>query len=329
MIKILIIGSNSFSASTFINHLLNLGHEVIGTSRSKESSSLFLRYELNRNLKNFRFVRADINTDLAELIELINAERVTHIVNFAAQSMVGQSWLYPEHWFMTNTVSTISLHNKLKELDFLVKYLHVSTPEVYGSCQGLVRESTTYHPSTPYATSRAAADMSLKNFYDTYGFPVVITRAANVYGEYQQLYRIIPKAILSFLTHQRLPLHGGGQSVRSFIHMDDVSTATYKIMTNGVNGNIYHISTERMISIRELVEMIAEQMKVVFRDNVEIVEDRKGKDAAYLLDSSKLRTELGWADTISLENGIERTIAWVIDNFQELTKQPMHYIHKP
>ncbi|MDA7818266.1 GDP-mannose 4,6-dehydratase [Sulfurimonas sp.] len=328
MNKVLVLASNSFSGSNFIDNQLNEGYQVFGISRSKEINSVFLPYKNNKNYKNFKFFKYDLNNNLDEIIDLIKKERISYIVNFAAQSMVGQSWDKPEDWFMTNTVSTIKFHNELKNLDFLDKYVHVSTPEVYGTCSGLIQEHTNYNPSTPYATSRAAADMSLKNFYDTYDFPVVFTRAANVFGEHQQLYRIVPKAILSFLSNEKLPLHGGGHSVRSFIHMDDVSDATNKILQNGKIGDIYHISTRQNISIRELVEMTAKQLDVNFEDNVEITEDRKGKDGAYLLDSTKLRETLNWNETISLENGIDRTIQWVKDNYETLLTQPMNYIHK-
>jgi len=326
--KILVMGSNSFSASNFINHLLNIGYTVIGISRSAEIDNVFLPYRSNNNKKNFKFFQHDINHHLEDITTLIKREKISYVVNFAAQSMVGQSWDTPEHWYMTNTVSMIKFHNELKNLDFLDKYLHISTPEVYGTCEGLIQEHTNYNPSTPYATSRAAADMSLKNFFDTYGFPVVFTRAANVFGEYQQLYRIVSKTILSVLMKQKLPLHGGGHSVRSFIHMDDVSNATEKILKAGEIGEIYHISTTRNIAIRDLVKMITTQLNVSFEDSVEIVEDRKGKDGAYLLDSTKLRNTLNWNDAISLENGIERTVKWVKDNYNTLLNQPMDYIHK-
>jgi len=326
--KILIIGSNSFSGSNFVNNQLNENYEVFATSRSAELNNVFLPYKKNSKSNNLHFSQLDLNKNLDELMNLIKKEKISQIVNFAAQSMVGQSWDTPEHWYMTNTVSTIKFHNQLKNLDFLDKYVHISTPEVYGSCEGLIKEHRNYNPSTPYATSRAAADMSLKNFYDTYNFPVVFTRAANVFGEHQQLYRIVPKAIISFLIKEKVPLHGGGESVRSFIHMDDVSKATNKILNHGNIGDIYHISTKQNISIKSLVEMIAKQLNIPFEENVEITEDRKGKDSAYLLDSSKLRESLNWQDTISLEEGIEKTISWVRDNLEELLKQPMNYIHK-
>jgi dTDP-glucose 4,6-dehydratase len=260
---------------------------------------------------------------------LIRDFRPGYVVNFAAQSMVAESWENPEHWMMTNVVSNVMLHDKLRRCDFLEKYVHVSTPEVYGPCEGLVRENTTYNPSTPYAVSRAAADMNLMSFYRAYNFPVVFTRAANVYGPGQQLYRIIPRTILYFLTGKKLPLHGGGHSVRSFIHIRDVADGTLRVARRAAPGEIFHFSTTRNISIRSLVERIAEQMGVSFADHVEIVGERLGKDSAYLLDCTKAKNGLGWEDRISLEQGIEETIGWVRDNLEELRKQPADYIHKP
>jgi dTDP-glucose 4,6-dehydratase len=171
--------------------------------------------------------------------------------------------------------------------------------------------------------------MSLKTFFDAYDFPVVFTRAANVYGPGQHLYRIIPRAILYFMLGKKLQLHGGGHSVRSFIHIHDVADGTLRAARNGDPGEIYHLSTTRNISVRSLVQMIAEQMESSFEDNIEDVGERLGKDAAYLLDSTKAREALEWKDQMSLEQGIEETIAWVKDNLDELKKQPLEYIHKP
>jgi dTDP-glucose 4,6-dehydratase len=325
---ILVLGSNSFSGASFCAHMLKQEQPILAASRSKEPVGALLPYSWQQNRDLLNFTQLDLNHHLDEIIALIKKHKVKTVYNFAAQSMVGQSWQYPEHWFMTNAVSTIKFHNALRELDHLDKYVHISTPEVYGSCEGLVPEHKNYQPSTPYAVSRAAADMSLHTFSDVYDFPVVFTRAANVYGEGQQLYRIIPRTILFALLGKVLPLHGGGHSTRSFIHIDDVSSATQMIGEKGKNGEIYHISTERMITIRALVEMLCDMLKVPFEQVCEVTEDRLGKDAAYLLDSEKLRKELNWQDAVSLENGLERTIHWVKQNLDTLATQPHDYIHK-
>lgn len=329
--KMLVLGSNSFSGASFVDFALEKGAEVVGVSRSAEYPRVFLpyRWQGRKRAEPFRFFKADLNHDLSSLMDLIHDFRPEYLINFAAQGMVAESWEHPEHWMTTNIVSNVRLHDELRKCEFLKKYVHVSTPEVYGTCEGLIRESTAYNPSTPYAVSRAAADMSLMAFFRAYGFPVVFTRAANVYGPGQQLYRIIPRTILCFLTGKKLQLHGGGHSVRSFIHIRDVADGTLRVARMASPGEIYHLSTPQNISIRSLVEMIADQMKVPFEKHVEMVGERLGKDSAYLLDSSKARDELEWNARISLEQGIEETIAWVRTNLEELMGQPFDYVHKP
>ncbi len=171
--------------------------------------------------------------------------------------------------------------------------------------------------------------MSLRSFYSAYNFPYILTRAANVYGPGQQLYRIIPRTILFFLMGKKLDLHGGGHSQRSFIHIDDVSTATFALLEHAQAGEEFHISTNRLISIRELVEMICAKLDVCFEDSVNIVNDRLGKDASYTLSSKKIRDQYNWSDKTSLEDGIDQCIDWVKANFDTLSEQPLNYIHRP
>jgi dTDP-glucose 4,6-dehydratase len=325
--RIVVIGSNSFSGAHFIAALLDEGVHVVGVSRSEEPHPVFLPYKRCTQGK-FTFHQLDLNENLDEIMGVIGDFMPNYVVNFACQSMVAQSWQHPDQWFQTNVVATVRFHDRLRRCDFVEKYVHISTPEVYGHCQGLIEESTHYNPSTPYAVSRAAADMSLMSFYRNYDFPVVFTRAANVYGPGQQLYRIIPRAILFFLTGRKLQLHGGGSSVRSFIHIRDVVAGTIRVMRHGNPPDIFHLSTTKNISIRSLVEMIAERLGSRFEDHVEMVDERAGKDAAYLLDSSKAAKELAWQPRVSLEDGIDETIAWVKDNLEILTKGPLDYIHK-
>ena len=170
--------------------------------------------------------------------------------------------------------------------------------------------------------------MSLYSFFQAYEFPVVSTRAANVYGPGQQLYRIIPRTALFIKLKRKLQLHGGGISTRSFIHIGDVSEATLQIARKGTPGEIYHLATGKTISIRSLVELICSKMRVSFEGNVEMAEERLGKDAAYLLDSNKARETFGWSDEISLEQGIDEIIEWVESNFAELKTKSFDYVHK-
>jgi dTDP-glucose 4,6-dehydratase len=327
--KYLILGSNSFSGATFADHLAADGHDVIATGRSDEPHDALLPYKWQKRPGRVRFRRIDLNHDLDALKSLLAAERPTHVVNFAAQSMVGESWLHPDHWMMTNVVSAVRLHDLLRNYDALERYVHVTTPEVYGSTEGWIREDAPFNPSTPYAVSRAAADMSLRTYFANYQFPVVFTRAANVYGPGQQLYRIVPRTIVAAMTGQKLRLDGGGKSVRVFIHMNDVSDATLRIARKGTPGETYHISGYELVSIRTLVEIILKRLDKSFEDCVEIGPERPGKDTAYTLDSFKLRTELGWRDTFSLERGIDDVVAWAERFRADLPKLPIKYQHKP
>ncbi len=324
-----VVGSNSFSGASFVDHLLESGARVFGISRSAEPHEAFLPYRWKKRAGSFQFRQFDLNHDLEDIMGLIQTEKPGYVVNFAAQSMVAESWRNPDHWFMTNVVSTVRFHDRLRECTFLKKYVHVTTPEVYGSTGGFIKEDAPFNPSTPYAVSRAASDMSLRTFHQAYNFPVVFTRAANVYGPGQQLYRIIPRTILFIRLGRKLQLHGGGLSQRSFIHIRDVSDATLRVARSGRPGDTYHISTSRIITVRALVEMICSRLGSNFEDYVEVVGERLGKDAAYQLDSTKLRSEFDWADRVSLEEGIAETIQWVDRYFEDLREHQLNYVHKP
>lgn len=324
-----VIGSNSFSGASFVAYLLEKGYPVIGSSRSSLPHKAFLPHTWMLQPQNFTFHQFDLNHDLDATMDMVNRERPAYVINFAAQSMVGESWKNPDHWFMTNAVSTVRLHDRLRKCEFLKKYVHITTPEVYGSTSGFIDENAPFNPSTPYAVSRAAGDMSLRSFFGAYKFPVVYTRAANVFGPAQQLYRIIPRAAIYIRLGKKIQLHGGGYSERSFIHIRDVSDATERVMRDGVPGEAYHISTNRIISIRDLVRMTCDKMGVKFEDCVEEVGERLGKDAFYTLSSEKIRKQLGWQDHIALEQGIDETIAWIDRFLPDLKQLPFDYIHKP
>lgn len=327
--RFLVIGSNSFSGACFVKYLLGQGCEVLGASRSAEPHDVFLPYKWGVQRGGFTFHQIDINHQLDELIRLVKDLQPEYVVNFAAQGMVAQSWETPEHWYQTNVVGLVKLHDQLRKLPFLKKYVHVSTPEAYGSTEGWIKESFHFAPSTPYAVSRAACDLHLMSFFKAYQFPVCFTRAANVYGPGQQLYRVIPRAMLYARLGKKMQLHGGGHSIRSFIHMDDVADATYRIAVDGVAGDSYHISTPDTVSIRELVEKICALTKTPFSDLAVVSEDRLGKDQAYLLDSGKIRKELNWSHRINLDDGLKETLAWVDKNLEVLKTLPADYIHKP
>ena len=333
----LVIGSNSFSGSHFVAEALAAGHRVLGISRSEEAEDIFLPYrwpqqptgEPLAKADNFLYSSIDLNRQLDELMALVDEQQPAYVVNFAAQGMVAESWLNPTHWYRTNVVSQVALHDALRQRPFLKKYVHVTTPEVYGSTDGgWIKEHTNFAPSTPYAVSRAACDLHLLSFHKAYDFPVVFTRAANVYGPGQQLYRIIPRTMLSVRSGQPMQLHGGGHSVRSFIHIGDVVKATLQLAKEGEPGTCYHLSTQEAISIRDLVGRICDRAGVAFSSVVQEGEERLGKDQSYLLDSGRMRERFGWHDGVGLDDGLTQTLDWVDTHYERLSQLPWHYIHK-
>jgi dTDP-glucose 4,6-dehydratase len=329
MNKVLIIGSNSFAGSDFADHLLSKKFEVYGVSRNKEINKEHLRYKNNINLKNFKFFKIDLNLkkDLNKLIKLIKKQKISYIVNFAAQGMVAESWINPQDWYLTNVVSNSILIKELSKLK-IKKYLNFSTPEVYGHTSYLMKESNIFAPTTPYAISRSAQDLNLLAHYKTYNFPVVFTRAANIYGPYQQSFRIIPKIIISILTNKKIPIHGKGDTLRSFVYMPDVSRALCKILLDKKNiGETFHISTKRFISILQLVKLINKLMNIKNK-NIYHVKERDGKDLKYTLNSNKIRKLYSWSEQTDLLNGIFDTIDWVKKNINYFKKDSLQYKHK-
>ena len=323
-----VLGSNSFSGATFVAEALSDGARVIGISRSPEPDEALLPYRWGA-CDRFTFHALDFNRDLDAIEAVIRVARPEYVVNFAAQSMVAQSWEHPDHWYQTNVVSTARLVDRLKKLEFLKKFVQVSTPEVYGSTSGLVKETAPFNPSTPYAVSKAACDMNLQAYRKAYGFPVAFTRAANVCGPGQPLYRIIPRTVYCVLTGQKLKLEGGGTSVRSFIHMADVSRGTLDVARAGIPGDVYHLATDKNQTIREVVDEICRQLGARFEDAVETTPPRLAQDPAYLLDCTKARTEFGWEPKRTVSDVIAETIQWLRKNLGRLKHVPADYVHKP
>lgn len=328
MKKVLVIGSNSFSGSDFVDLLLEKkNYSVTGISRSQEKDSLFLPYK-KRQSDLFQFHQLDLNQDQDKLHNLLDSLQPEYVVNFAAQSEVAPSWQNPHHWFQTNTVSLTRLVNFLKDKAYLKKYVHISSPEVYGTCEGFIKENAPLNPTTPYAASKAAGDLSLFTFVKNFNFPLVMIRATNVYGAHQQLFKIIPRSIIYMLQKKKIPLHGGGNAVKSYIHIRDVSKGELLAMERGKPGEIYHFSPEAGVAVKEVVAKIAEKLDLSFEETTEIVEERLGQDKAYTIDSAKARAEFGWKPEISLEQGIEKTVRWVSASIDKIKNEPLEYIHK-
>lgn len=288
--KILVLGASSFSGGWFVDVARKAGHDVVGLSRPQ--------WDLlgNGSGAPFRYVRSGY----------------TRVVNYAAVNVVPDSWKRAPTYYETNIAGVARLAEVLEEAPGLERFVQVSTPEVYGSTGAFLKEGAPFNPSTPYAISRAAADWHLRLLHQEWGFPVCFTRTVNVYGERQQPYRIIPKAARCALSGTKLPLEGGGVSTRSFIHAEDAARATLRVLEDGRPGEDYHVAHPAQTSIRSLVEAVCYKLGFDPKDVIEIVPERVGKDMNYQLDDSKIRTELGWRETISLSDGVDRTLDWVI-----------------
>jgi len=326
--KIAVIGSNSFSGADFIDLLLEDPHnEVIGLSRSVEKDELFLAYHRHQKAP-YHFYQFDLNQDVERINKLFDSFCPEYIVNFAAQSEVEPSWSAPWDWMETNTVSLTHLIDHLKDVKYLKRYVHISSPEIYGSCRGKVKEDAPLNPSTPYAASKAAADMLLLTYVKNFNFPVVMVRSTNVYGARQQLFKIIPKTIIAVKSGSILELDGGGEAIKSYIHIRDVSRGELQAMLYGQKRQVYHFSPDEGIAVKDLVKMVCELMGASFREVVRDVEDRLGQDSVYSIDSSKAREEFHWRPTIPLSEGIPEVIDWVNTNWKRIQQVPHTYIHK-
>lgn len=328
MKKVLVIGSNSFSGSDFIDLLLEKNEYIVmGVSRSPEKGSLFLPYK-SRNTKNFQFHQIDLNRNMHHLNNILDGFKPEYVVNFAAQSEVAPSWENPHHWFQTNAVSLTQLANLLKDKKYLKKYVHISSPEVYGTCEGRITEEAPLNPTTPYAASKAAGDLSLFTFFKNFDFPLVMVRATNVYGAHQQLFKIIPRSMIYLKQGRKIELHGGGKAIKSYIHIRDVSIGELFIMERGRIGQIYHLSPDAGVAVKDVVRAICLKMGVDFESATKVVEERLGQDKAYTIDSTKARKEFGWNPFITLDQGVLETLDWVEKNFVEISSQPLTYLHK-
>ena len=292
----LVIGASSFTGTHFCRYLRERGEDVAEESLRGDCTRLFT------------------HTD-------------EYVVNFAAANVVAPSWKYSEDYLRVNLLQQDIMWYVMTSAPPR-RYLHISTPEVYGSTHGWITEDAPYNPSTPYAVSRAAAEMMLKCYHRQYGLPVVFTRACNVYGPGQQLYRLIPKLIVSIKKGEKFKLEGGGQSARAFIHVNDVCEATYLIATKGTPGEAYHITSGDYQSISGVVRLVCEQMGKDMAEVVEEAPERPGKDADYQLRGDKLLA-LGWTQKVRLMPGIRSVIEWVDREWDTLKDQPMEYEFRP
>lgn len=330
MQRLAVLGSNAFSGQDLVDAALrHTDAEVLGISRSPERPDWMLAYSDAPGRDRFRFLQADLNHDTARIMAALDEFQPTHVINFAAQSEVGPSWAHPEDWFETNTVGLARLLKPLSGAPYLERYVHISSPEVYGTTEGDVFEDAPLDPSTPYAASKAAADLLVGAYAKTLGFPALWVRATNVYGPRQQLFKIIPRAAIYCRSGRTIELHGGGHAVKSFIHIRDVSLGELDILQRGTVGETYHLSPDRGHAVRDVVRRVCQASGVAFEDAVRTVEERPGQDAAYVIRSDKARSRFGWTPTVPIEEGVQEVVDWVAANWDHIARTPLEYQHVP
>jgi dTDP-glucose 4,6-dehydratase len=324
----LVIGSNCFTGSHIVDALLEAypGHEVVGTSRSPESADLYLPYKRHGS-KRFHYRQIDFLSQFDRLIGLVEDLKPGVVVNVAALSEVGLSNERPVEYFETNTLSVVQLCNHLRTRPWLEQYVHISSAEVYGPCSGPVTEHTPFNPSTPYAVSKAAADMYLKNLIRNFGFPATLVRSTNVYGKHQQLFKIIPRTAIFLKQGKTIELHGGGTSIKSFIHIRDVVAGLLATLKKRSFGT-YLFSVPSEQTVAEIVRFVCSRMGFDFERSTRVVGERLGQDSRYWLDCRTSSEQLGWSPRVSFEDGVDETITWIEENWARIQAEPLHYIHK-
>ncbi|MBR1413256.1 MAG: dTDP-glucose 4,6-dehydratase [Bacilli bacterium] len=265
---------------------------------------------------NYKFVKGDI-TDKEFIDDLFNKEQFDVVINFAAESHVDNSIKNPGVFLTTNIIGTQVLMDA--SLKYNVKRYHqVSTDEVYGDLpldkpELKFREDTPIHTSSPYSSSKAGADLLVGAYHRTYGLPTTISRCSNNYGPYQFPEKLIPVVISKALKNEKIPVYGTGSNVRDWIHVIDHNIGVDLIVRNGRVGEVYNLGGHSERTNLEVVKTILKQMGKS-EDLITFVEDRKGHDLRYAIDSTKSEDELGWNRTYTFENGIKETVDWYLNN---------------
>jgi len=310
--RLLVTGGCGFIGSNFIRYVLDhyqpemiTNVDVLAHAGSIESSAAFSSWFGHR----YEFFKADI-ADAERMDEVLTNHSYFAIVNFAAESQVDRRISSPENFIHTNVVGTTALLDAARRRG-VKRFVQVSTGEVYGSLAetGRFTERSPLNPSTPYSASKAAADLLVLAAYKTYGQDVVVTRSSNNYGPYQPPEKLIPLMILHALSDRSLPVYGDGLNVRDWIHVEDHCAAVFDVLMQGHAGEVYNIGAD---TERKNLEVVRSILSLVGKGEelIRFVPDRPGYDRRYAIDSSKLRSEIGWKPLYDFEAGLQQTIDW-------------------
>lgn len=313
--KIIVTGGAGFIGSNFIYYEIDNypEDEIICLDKLTYAGNL---ETLELALKNpkFKFVKGDI-ADREFIYDLFAAEKPDVIVNFAAESHVDRSIENPEIFLRTNVIGTSVLMDACRKYG-IQRYHQVSTDEVYGDLpldrpDLFFTETTPLHTSSPYAASKASADLLVQAYHRTYKLPVTISRCSNNYGPYHFPEKLIPLMIANTLNDKKLPVYGKGENVRDWLYVEDHCSAIDLIIRKGKVGEIYNIGGHNEKTNLEVVKTIIKELGKS-EDLIEFVMDRPGHDRRYAIDPTKIHNELGWLPATKFNNGIKKTINWYL-----------------
>ena len=328
----LITGGAGFIGSNFI-HMLRCNSEnirIVNFDLLTYAGNLESLTDIAEDEK-YRFVKGDI-ADRALVLEVLKKENPNTIINFAAESHVDRSIDGPDPFVKTNVLGTFELLEAVRKwwIELLpknkscLKFLHISTDEVYGSLgeTGLFSESNPYRPNSPYSASKAAADHFVRAYFHTFGIPAITTNCSNNYGPFQFPEKLIPLIIFNALNGKSLPVYGDGLQVRDWLFVEDHCRAIMRVIEAGKIGETYNIGGHNEIQNITIVRHICsllDSMKPredgrLYSEQIAFVKDRPGHDRRYAIDSAKITDELGWIPKESFETGIEKTIQWYLNN---------------
>jgi dTDP-glucose 4,6-dehydratase len=312
-LRLLVTGGAGFIGSNFVRSVLE--HHPDYRIRVLDKLTYAGNLENLAGLESdprFQFFQGDI-CDPEPLGSILKSE-VDAVVNFAAESHVDRSILDASDFARTNIVGTLNLLQASRKAG-VVRFLQVSTDEVYGSLgpEGAFTEATTLAPNSPYAASKAAADLLVRSWYVTYGFPCLITRCSNNYGPYQFPEKLIPLLVTNAVAGISLPIYGDGLYTRDWIHVLDHCSALERVLQHGRPGEVYNIGARQEKTNLEIVHLI---LAALGKDEslITFVADRPGHDRRYAIDPAKIETELGWKPEIPFDAGMKQTIGWYLQN---------------
>ncbi len=314
---IFVTGGAGFIGSNFIFHILKKypDYRVVCLDKLTYAGNLSTLASVTGN-KNFRFVKIDI-CDRQSVFNLFKEEKPDIVVNFAAESHVDRSIADPEIFLKTNIIGTATLMDACRE--YGIKRFHqVSTDEVYGDLpldrpDLFFTENTPIHTSSPYSSSKAAADLLALAYYRTYGLPVTVSRCSNNYGPYHFPEKLIPLMIANALNDKPLPVYGTGENVRDWLYVEDHCKAIDLIIHKGRAGEVYNVGGHNEMRNIDIVKLICKELGKP-ESLITYVSDRKGHDLRYAIDPTKIHAELGWLPETKFADGIKKTVKWYLEN---------------